>query len=60
MERVLLYFGIGALEVIAVGLLVRFWPGQEDPQGNATLAMVACGLGYSLCLFLLNLLKGCH
>lgn len=60
MEQTLLYFGCGALEVIAVGLLVRFWPGQEDPQGNATMAMVACGLGYTLCLVLLNLLKGCH
>ena len=60
MEKALLYFGIGALEVIVVGLLVRFWPGQEDPKGNATLAIVACGLGYSLCLVLLDLLKGCH
>ena len=60
MERALLYFGVGALEVIVVGLLVRFWPGQEDPQGNATMAMVACGLGYTLCLVLLNLLKGYH
>lgn len=60
MERVLLYFGIGAVEVIVVGLLVRFWPGQEDPQGNATMAMVACGLSYTLCLVLLDLLKGCH
>lgn len=60
MEKAQLYVGIGVLEVIVVGLLVRFWPGQEDPQGNAAMAMVACGLGYSMCLVLLNLLKAYH
>ena len=60
MEKALLYVGIGVLEVIVVGLLVCFWPGQEDPQGNAAMAMVACGLGYSMCLVLLNLLKAYH
>lgn len=55
MEQTLLYFGCGALEVIAVGLIVRFWPGQEAPQENAVLAMVSCGLAYFLCLLLLRL-----
>ncbi|OUQ18440.1 hypothetical protein B5E80_18080 [Flavonifractor sp. An135] len=29
MEKALLYVGIGVLEVIGVGLLVRFWPGAR-------------------------------
>lgn len=55
MREMAFRFMAGIAEVIIVGLIVRFFPGQENPKDNAALAMVACGLGYFLCIAFLAL-----